>query len=59
MTRYSLASIALLALVVSCSAGAAEDTAGQVTVWSSHADYRGRQVTLGPTGARGWVRDFT
>jgi len=30
---------------------------GQAVRWSPHADWEGRQVHLGPTGARGWVQD--
>jgi len=44
-------------LVLFCLAGPVDRALGQAVVWSPHATYPGRQVTLGPTGARGWVRD--
>jgi len=48
--RVSL--LAALLLLAASPLPAAEDLA---VVWSPFAGYKGRQVYLGPTGARGWV----
>lgn len=40
-------------------AGAAGASAVPVVKWSPHAVYKGRQINMGPTGARGWVDGST
>jgi len=57
MTRSSHASIASLALLLVCTLGTTESALGQAVVWSTWTDHPKRHTTLGPTGARGWVRD--
>lgn len=41
------------------TAGAAEAAGVPVVQWSPHAVYKGRQIVMGPTGARGWVNGST
>ena len=41
------------------TAGAAEASGVGVVQWSPHAVYKGRQIVMGPTGARGWVNGST
>ncbi len=60
MKRYAWvwAVLALVALVWAGgpqAAGAAEGAGVSVVHWSPHAVYKGRQINMGPTGARGWV----
>jgi len=57
MIRRVLLRTAAPLVMLSCLGGSVDRAVAQAVVWSPHATYRGRQVTLGPTGARGWVRD--
>ena len=46
-------------VVVLFSAGWLQAAEVALVQWSPHAVYKGRQITMGPTGARGWVNGST
>ena len=60
--RSAWAASLCIAAALLCSASSAAQREREVArrgvrsvTWSPHAVYKGRQVTLGPTGARGWI----
>jgi hypothetical protein len=61
--RWKPAAVLLSAVFLLCPAArggsgekhSAPTAGGYAVVWSPYATWKGRQVNLGPTGARGWV----